>query len=241
VIGNPPPKYCGEACRHFALEKRAASQRKTRICKKCGCSYQFSRDHVSSLFCKDHKGGDSKKKTREEKLAVRRAYVKAHPDIYKNSSKRWYLKLRETNPHKWSELMRKRREAQKAWAKTPEGRKLYLASLRRCKHRRRARLRDSCSPGVPARFWLAVCQSNVDAEGRTLCTYCKKPCNPTVDHVVPISRGGRDEPGNVVAACSFCNTSKASHLIHEWPRARQFFQPHEIAAFAEAYARCGIA
>lgn len=36
--------------------------------------------------------------------------------------------------------------------------------------------------------------------------------NPTVDHVIPRSRGGFDGKGNVVAACFVCNNRKADRM-----------------------------
>jgi hypothetical protein len=51
------------------------------------------------------------------------------------------------------------------------------------------------------------------------CWYCnclltKKTL--TVDHVIPVSRGGVDRPRNLVAACKWCNTSKSNKTIPEW-------------------------
>lgn len=35
------------------------------------------------------------------------------------------------------------------------------------------------------------------------------PCYQcTAEHLVPVSQGGRDEPGNIVAACRFCNQTR---------------------------------
>jgi len=44
-----------------------------------------------------------------------------------------------------------------------------------------------------------------------LCHYCKKKFPPkdlTMDHIVPLSRGGKSTKGNVVACCKECNTKK---------------------------------
>lgn len=44
-----------------------------------------------------------------------------------------------------------------------------------------------------------------------LCHYCEKKFGPgelTMDHIVPVARGGRSQPGNVVPACKACNASK---------------------------------
>lgn len=43
------------------------------------------------------------------------------------------------------------------------------------------------------------------------CRYCRSKDNPlTIDHVVPVSLGGTDEPSNLVASCMDCNSGKAS-------------------------------
>ncbi len=44
-----------------------------------------------------------------------------------------------------------------------------------------------------------------------LCHYCQKkfPSSQlTMDHVVPLARGGESKPGNIVPACSDCNRNK---------------------------------
>jgi 5-methylcytosine-specific restriction endonuclease McrA len=41
------------------------------------------------------------------------------------------------------------------------------------------------------------------------CRYCGAPAT-TVDHVVPRSRGGSDDPTNLVAACARCNRAKGA-------------------------------
>lgn len=45
------------------------------------------------------------------------------------------------------------------------------------------------------------------------CRYCGEPAPDvklTIDHVVPVSLGGSDEPKNLVAACPDCNAGKAA-------------------------------
>ena len=55
------------------------------------------------------------------------------------------------------------------------------------------------------------------ARGR--CHYCGRPASPgelTMDHVVPVARGGRSTRGNVVPACRTCNSAKKQLLPMEW-------------------------
>ena len=47
------------------------------------------------------------------------------------------------------------------------------------------------------------------------CSYCSTKCE-TVDHVIPLIRGGSNFVGNLVPACRRCNSSKGSKLLIEW-------------------------
>ncbi|HEA69313.1 MAG: HNH endonuclease [Desulfobacterales bacterium] len=52
-----------------------------------------------------------------------------------------------------------------------------------------------------------------------LCHYCQRAYSPaelTMDHIVPISRGGRSTKGNVVPSCKACNNKKRYLLPMEW-------------------------
>lgn len=51
------------------------------------------------------------------------------------------------------------------------------------------------------------------------CYYCGKSFAPdelTMDHLVPVSRGGKASRNNVVPACKECNSSKKYLLPIEW-------------------------
>ena len=52
-----------------------------------------------------------------------------------------------------------------------------------------------------------------------LCHYCRRAVGAkalTLDHVVPLVRGGRSIRANLVAACKDCNNKKRSLLAWEW-------------------------
>ena len=51
------------------------------------------------------------------------------------------------------------------------------------------------------------------------CYYCRRQVGAgalTMDHIVPLGRGGRSARGNVVPACKECNTRKQSLVPVEW-------------------------
>ena len=52
-----------------------------------------------------------------------------------------------------------------------------------------------------------------------VCYYCGrkfKPSELTMDHIVPLGRGGKSVRGNVVPSCKECNTKKKYMLLMEW-------------------------
>ena len=51
-----------------------------------------------------------------------------------------------------------------------------------------------------------------------ICHYCQHqfpPAELTMDHLVPLARGGKSTRGNLVAACKECNTKKKYALPWE--------------------------
>jgi 5-methylcytosine-specific restriction endonuclease McrA len=74
------------------------------------------------------------------------------------------------------------------------------------RERRRAReLRAS-------EWWKRRCAKGI-------CGYCGQPtpaAELTMDHIVPISRGGKSTKGNVIPSCKACNTAKKQKLLMEW-------------------------
>jgi len=186
--------------------------------------------HGCSRCCQEHAVA-LVKKTPEAKQATRKAYVEANPELYRAAQKRFRESLKVNDPEAYRAVVERATKASRAWAKTARGR----AALLLMKQRRRARLKDACSPGVTPEQWAAICDEYRLENGDVQCAYCKGSCGarPTVEHVVPIVRGGLDEPSNVVPACVSCNSSKGARLVSEWPRAPHLLTKQEIAAFSD--------
>jgi len=52
-----------------------------------------------------------------------------------------------------------------------------------------------------------------------ICYYCRRQVGPaalTMDHIVPLGRGGTSVRGNVTPACKHCNNRKKGMLPVEW-------------------------
>ena len=53
----------------------------------------------------------------------------------------------------------------------------------------------------------------------TRCAYCGKLLSThtaTIDHIVPLSKGGTYDPDNLCWCCKKCNSAKGSKLYNEW-------------------------
>ena len=60
----------------------------------------------------------------------------------------------------------------------------------------------------------------VRARDGAKCIYCGDTEGPFhLDHLWPVSKGGRNEATNIVTACATCNLSKGSKSLREWMEA----------------------
>lgn len=74
----------------------------------------------------------------------------------------------------------------------------------KCERQKARELRQS-------QWWKRRCAPGV-------CHYCGRQVGAkalTMDHLVPLSRGGRSNKGNLVPACKDCNNRKKSRLAFE--------------------------
>lgn len=70
--------------------------------------------------------------------------------------------------------------------------------------KRIAKEREKAQKLKKSQWWKNQIQNGI-------CRYCQKKFKSselTMDHVVPIARGGTSTPGNVVPSCRSCNQSK---------------------------------
>jgi 5-methylcytosine-specific restriction endonuclease McrA len=82
---------------------------------------------------------------------------------------------------------------------------------RAARAKRKALARKAGVLTVSGRDWRRLC-----ARHGWRCFYCGEHAHLTMDHVVPIIRGGRHSIGNIVPACVSCNSSKSRRFIMEW-------------------------
>lgn len=60
------------------------------------------------------------------------------------------------------------------------------------------------------------------------CAYCGQEHKLTMDHVVPVSKGGSTEATNIIPACQSCNSSKCDKDVIEWYTAQPFYDKQRL-------------
>jgi len=141
-----------------------------------------------------------RQKPRAKKLAIERTrrYLKEHPEVYKEnlrkqSESKWWLKTEERERNKIN--TKKYRQTKKGKIANKNG-----------KARRRSYLQDA------GRFTLNEWEY-IKWLYNYKCAMCQKKVKLTVDHIIPVSKGGRNEFENLQPLCKSCNSKKSNKII----------------------------
>lgn len=187
---------------------------------------------------------DPEHRRRAKEVAA--VYRAAHPDKVRAANKAWRAKhIDEDRAYK--------RERMRTFYGTPEG-KLWMKTMR-VRHRAKRQARRAAY--YAKRYGEAGAVTNEQLNWLHkwqdhCCCYCNAPLagRETIEHVVPLNRGGENNPHNVLLACSFCNSSKQDRILDEseWlpdPSRMQtparVFSRHATAAARKAILDAGIA
>jgi 5-methylcytosine-specific restriction endonuclease McrA len=141
------------------------------------------------------------------KLATQKRWRDAHPGAAAAATRAWRAKAENAN---WDKAWRdanpdKVATHNKTWSrKNPEKKLAYNRA-------RYARLANA--PGTATSEQI---QARVQMFGG-LCWMCGKTAN-SIDHVIPVSRGGFHWPANLRPSCKSCNSRKFNRSWREFKR-----------------------
>lgn len=163
-----------------------------------------------------------------------RAYRAAHREKYREHSRRWNKENRDKYRDKY-------RESQRIYQATSEKSKTahrayrlaHPEMMRKCRaawkdanpdkvraldHKRRARKHNAEGKHTAADI-VRIRKAQKDK-----CAYCAKVLKGKghVDHILALSRGGRNSPENLQLLCETCNTSKGARDAVEFAQSRGF-------------------
>ena len=152
------------------------------------------------------------------KTPKRKAYIAA----YKKTSKWREIIAAYTHSEKFKIAQAKYRATENGIQTTLRARKKFWSSekgrmARRLGEQRRRARKASVPNTLTKQEWSAILFT---ANG--YCHYCKRASDKlTMDHVMPLSKGGAHSKENVVAACGPCNFRKQAKILtlsgHESP------------------------
>ena len=165
--------------------------------------------HWQSLseFCSDSSRGDGLKSTCRscDYTRLRKGPTKHERELKKEKGLAWCRGCRAwlpiENVHRGACRQCHNREARERYARDEE--------FRNRRRQRSAAYQRGVEPVPPEGRDVLM----EDFQG--LCAYCCAPAD-TWDHIIPVSDGGQTTPGNIVPACTSCNSSKRAKDVADW-------------------------
>ena len=159
------------------------------VCKNCASEYCRAWQKKNSIRA-NHSSKEWSKKNLKKSQEIKSRYRKNNLEKVRAATRKSIAK----NPAKYKEI-------RKNWElKNPE-------KIQNKNYLRRARL---VSAGV-----FLVTAKDIQKLRSKPCVYCGK-ASEHIDHVVPLSRGGRHSIGNLVPSCAKCNMAKSNKFLVEW-------------------------
>lgn len=201
-------------------DRRASGLRKPRVkvsltCIWCGNS--FTSANSNAKYCTTSCVDKSRyQRDKEKRLAAVQKYRKDNKDLISARRKKDWAENKDKRRAQNQKSYQKNREARLLYAKEYQKRNPHIVSATALNRKSKGEFKLS---GRDMRRIQAIqnnkcyyCQCTMSSPGRSL------PTSLQWDHVVPLSRGGKNSFGNIVAACRACNSSKSAMLIVEWRR-----------------------
>jgi 5-methylcytosine-specific restriction endonuclease McrA len=199
---------------------RLASEEEVRL---CACGSSISHRHGVARWCE----ACASTRRRSASVARAKAWNVAHPDKTTACKRRWQREHPEetrSNRRRWRRSHRRQvalrskaaydaapitfRERSKRWKREHPKTADQQMSAALSNATRRA-LKRASGRTITRQEWSAILEVHDHR-----CAYClRKDLKLTIEHVVPLSRGGWHDPSNVVPACQTCNSRKHNKPI----------------------------
>jgi 5-methylcytosine-specific restriction endonuclease McrA len=190
-----------------------------KICPKCGCELPYSsfykdknRKDGYNVWCKTCIGIAKRRWAAQEHIVQRRRlqdieYYNKNKARIKENKKRYAKKNKEkiSEYNKWYYATYKgyhRRRVQ-LWRQSERGKECIknMNTLRRCIYK--------YNQGISRKEWELVCNYYENK-----CYYCgRSDVKLTMDHIIPLSKGGVHTPYNIVPSCQSCNSKKKDSIL----------------------------
>jgi 5-methylcytosine-specific restriction endonuclease McrA len=239
MVSQSTKWYRAHPGRKAEVDRRYRERHKEELREKSKIRYQNNRDEYLA------KGHKNYLEHREERLVQNREYRKNNPEKVRVAWDKWENehpdRMKESKEARDNDPIRQ--EKRKAYAhqyyldnrdkiierscdwwanRTPKQRKEHNELVMRRYHRDdkwrlRLRIRDAwqrAGGNFTRDEWIEVLE-----EYDYRCAYCGSKEDITIDHAIPISKGGLNIKSNIVPACHKCNSKKKDRTPEEFKKA----------------------
>jgi 5-methylcytosine-specific restriction endonuclease McrA len=205
-------KTCSKCKQTKALDdfhnSKSGKQGKKPSCKVCNtaAAIAYAKDNKAKTYARIYawqkanpeKAKAYRSKSREKRKEIDRQYRKNYYLANKEAKRVYYIQYAQANREKVSAKGQRWRKA------NPDKLRLYSSE-------RRSRTRLASV--------FVISDREIAQLLRQPCFYCGG-LGGTLDHIIPLSKGGLHGIGNLVGACERCNKSKSNKFITEWKKVR---------------------
>lgn len=146
-------------------------------------------------------------------LKTKESYHRKNPELRKAKGKEKWLKYREQGLLRQKEWRKRNPDWQKNYRKTPKGKAVLVKrNMRKREYKDTNHFSNYNSKQLLQRY----------KDFDNCCAYCPNPAT-SIDHFIPMAKGGSDVLGNMVPACASCNSSKNFFEPYDWYSKQPFF------------------
>lgn len=190
---------------------------KARVCQICG--EEFVPANSRQKYCLDCKREGflaRKAEYRKTHCKERAAYSAEYQQDHREQKAVIDVRYRQRHRDKWlaSKALYRQKHDKEIIAQNAKYRQEHPEKVRQQWQKRRA-LKYGNTP-IGELLTEAQWRDILD-QYRHRCAYCgKKSEQLTIDHVIPLSKGGKHSANNVVPACQHCNCSKKDRTPEQW-------------------------
>jgi len=200
---KPRQRFCSYECRLAADRLPPRSEADMKACERCGRRFVPAWKHVNQRYCSPK--------------CIREAWRAAHPGCVAQ----WYRNRCEADPNGVKEYFKRyrvdhpevARAANARWARAhPDKRREQIA------RRRAQKLTGVVEMTAREKAAIAAVYARAASRNAVRCYLCGEVVlinDRHVDHIVPLSKGGRHVASNLAVACAACNLRKSAKLPEE--------------------------
>lgn len=252
IIYDPEKHFLGKLCRHdhdwensgFSL--RAINSKQCVICQKESLKKYYEKNRDTLLENRKKYYGENRDTLLEHSKIYREAnkehiterqrnYYQENADKFSEYRRNYYQenadklrersrnynqenvgKIREFRRNHYQENASKILERNRNYRQTPSGKSVKIRN-----NQKRRAIKKGCH-SQPYK------QEDILNLFNGECAYCGNKVKLSLDHFIPLNKGGSDVQGNLLPACLSCNCSKRNFDAIDWYKSQSFFDKKRL-------------